>query len=1114
MVSKYRSFHDILYTIVPETLKGASPSKTELDSILTGLGSQWAEAVSPADESLLVERLEIDNFSVIDIEKFKKLLVDNEKIDQIASSEILSQVIQILKCSGNLEKIQGVEHTSSAPFEHIWWPVIEEEIKRLHNEAVDKWCVDSYWIAGMLESFGNHLLDLLCEVSLKIIYPYYNSQTSLRDVLIKHVQKQAHKKEISSNGYQKFVDNMKQAGLRRLICEYPLFGKFIETTIFNWRQNSLNIASRTFRDRYRIAKEFGLSKDFTVVNVEQNLGDVHNKGQSVSILTIMSDDDAIKLVYKPKDLVIEKKYNDLIDCFNKNSSLESFMSIRVLPVHEYGYCEFVEHSLCKNEEEVAQFYWNTGRLLALLYILRCTDCHKENIIACGAHPVLLDVETLLESRIVDQVSEPSSGKDRDLNDIQQRISESVLQTGLLPYWDNVDKAKYPVDVSVLGCKAPDDLFEASTDWIEPNTDAMYLGSVRKKSLVPHCLPVGVGGGCPFFNHIDQLIDGFHKQSLEIIRIKDQLLCDAGPISEFRGIKKRIVLRPTATYFHLRELLLTPEACSNSINQGLALEVLSRSFIEYSLTDKRIWNIFKSEVKQLGCLDIPSFYHLTDGTVIFSDEEKIADFSNDGTILSGFDKCIERIKNFGVADMRFQSDLITGISRASSFHDISCGGSRQLSDLDLTTFLDEQHRINCANQQLELLKYLAIQTGQNKHVWIGMDLLDDGEKFRYQVLGDSLYSGISGVALLEKLVQEKKSDSWITDQFLLRIQRIVADRQELHAWWTQQSLGLGGCGGIIISLYLLGYLDCNLKIEVDRLVDDLLRGFNTSFLDDDFQFDIICGSAGLLGALLLVDTSTSITIAKHVSKFLVRHQHSDGCWKPIRQLATPLGLPDKVYGLYDSDPGLLGFSHGVVGIAAALCIYGSRYSDEDSIISANKALSYLKSHFQDATAIWPELRAKLSNSDTCYTTSWCHGTTGILLGLLILSSESMDCLMSDDEVERALRKWIGEAIPLTDHLCCGSLGISSVMRIFSNSHFCSKDINYILKQRINEIESQVIFDASSGEKFRTLHDINGGMIQTGFFTGNTGVAFAIHPDKKAREALRAVLSCGLLKPMAV
>ena len=204
-------------------------------------------------------------------------------------------------------------------------------------------------------------------------------------------------------------------------------------------KNSLNIVSRTFRDRYLIAKEFTLDKNFTITQVEHKLGDMHNKGQSVCLLTLSSKGDLLKLVYKPKDLTIEKRYNDIIRYLNKHSNLDNLLSIRVLPIDEYGYCEFVEHSFCKNREELELYYSNIGRLLALLYILRCSDCHKENIIACGTQPVLLDVETLLESKIVDQVWDLSGTAQIDSNDIKQRISESVLQTGLLPYWDNVEK---------------------------------------------------------------------------------------------------------------------------------------------------------------------------------------------------------------------------------------------------------------------------------------------------------------------------------------------------------------------------------------------------------------------------------------------------------------------------------------------------------------------------------------------------------------------------------------------------------------------------------------------------------------------------------------------------
>ena len=248
----------------------------------------------------------------------------------------------------------------------------------------------------------------------------------------------------------------------------------------------------------------------------------------------------------------------------------------------------------------------------------------------------------------------------------------------------------------------------------------------------------------------------------------------------------------------------------------------------------------------------------------------------------------------------------------------------------------------------------------------------------------------------------------------------------------------------------------------------------------------------------------------VSKYLIRHQHIDGCWKPIRQIATPLGKPDKVYGLYDSTPGLLGFSHGVTGITAALCVYGSRQNDANVHVAVNKAIKYLKSYFIDQHFIWPELREKGSDK-ICHTTTWCHGTTGILLGMLIILNEDADNLMSEQEINGVIYKWISEAIPLTDHLCCGSLGTSSVMKIILNSDFCPNNLRELIATRIDEIESQVAFDSSNGEKFRTLHDVNGGVIQAGFFTGNPGIAFAMHPGEKARETIRAVLSCGLLRP---
>ena len=272
MNSTYKTFHDILYGLSPISGNDDSlPSKEKLNNILKDLGSQWAEAVSPTDESLLIDRFQIDNLNSVHIEKLIKQLEENESIDQISSSKILRQVLQTLESSDDMQNSTYFKKSLGIPFEHLWWPVVDVEIDRLYHEAMDHLQIDSYWVEGMLESLGHHLLDSLSSLSLKIIYPLYNSKITLRDLLIKHVQKKSKNKEISSTYYNEFVCSMRKEGVRRIICKHPPFGRILQITIDNWRKNSLNIVSRTFRDRYLIAKEFTIDKNFTITQVEHKL---------------------------------------------------------------------------------------------------------------------------------------------------------------------------------------------------------------------------------------------------------------------------------------------------------------------------------------------------------------------------------------------------------------------------------------------------------------------------------------------------------------------------------------------------------------------------------------------------------------------------------------------------------------------------------------------------------------------------------------------------------------------------------------------------------------------------------------------------------------------------
>ncbi|NEE32664.1 DUF4135 domain-containing protein, partial [Streptomyces sp. SID7982] len=70
-----------------------------------------------------------------------------------------------------------------------------------------------------------------------------------------------------------------------------------------------------------------------------------------------------------------------------------------------------------------QFYRRQGALLALLHALDGTDLHHENLIACGPHPVLVDVETLFH---------PPLGPARSADPAARALHDSVHRVGLLP----------------------------------------------------------------------------------------------------------------------------------------------------------------------------------------------------------------------------------------------------------------------------------------------------------------------------------------------------------------------------------------------------------------------------------------------------------------------------------------------------------------------------------------------------------------------------------------------------------------------------------------------------------------------------------------------------------
>jgi lantibiotic modifying enzyme len=107
-------------------------------------------------------------------------------------------------------------------------------------------------------------------------------------------------------------------------------------------------------------------------------------------------------------------------------------------------------------------------LLCLLYVLRATDCHAENLIACGEHPVLVDMETLLhhDTNPLDRLSE-SLWNQRSLHD---KLGASVLRCGLLPRWEISADRRDAYDVSGLGSSTFQQMRMKAPHWRQVNSE--------------------------------------------------------------------------------------------------------------------------------------------------------------------------------------------------------------------------------------------------------------------------------------------------------------------------------------------------------------------------------------------------------------------------------------------------------------------------------------------------------------------------------------------------------------------------------------------------------------------------------------------------------------------
>jgi type 2 lantibiotic biosynthesis protein LanM len=987
------------------------------------------------------------------------------------------------------------ERGKACPFVHAWRPVACWALQMLQGRCTGLstrlQLENEAWL-----DLGEALLQQLSNIADRALWELFNQCRTPGQMLLAHLgEKRDGVGEPVREAYDAFIGELLAKGYEQLLGKYPVLGRLLSTAIELWLQASEEMLFRVAENRDCLNLKFGISASTPLVAVQPCLSDPHRGGRAVAILRFGSGEGVKQIVYKPKDMHVDLVYQQFLHKLNQASTLEPLRCFTVVNKLGYGFMEWVEHKPCKNEDELARFYTNAGRIMAVLHLLRCTDCHHENMIASGDQLVLVDAETILES---DQVALRNDIEDHHcaLSDLQISIQASVLRSGMLPHWVmSGANRRVPVDISALGVKPPP-AERYMPGWLALNSDGMMPGSSIQPCKLPTSLPVSLGDEQQLTNFVNELCEGFNAQLCEAIRHKP-LLLDA--LQAFRGKPRRLVVRATRLYSTIHRQMLEPASLRSAVDFGIKLEQLSRSYL---LASKQplSWPLFHAEVIQMMQLDIPFFEHQIDSEDLFLPNrmKPIAGFMKKG----GISAARLRLRNLDQVEIDFQQQLIRGAIAArhliidhASIEDVVSGQSADFHAAPTAYILRQE-----AFRLGEELWAKAVRDHKGRPEWLGIDLAADGGSFFFGVIGPSLYSGFSGIALLFARMAvatiDADSEKWRQRAcacFEGLEQLTIGDcNDKLFRIVRDMPYGISGIGGIILALTLL---DEAKLLGISQLKSVLLQQVRPERIALDDGVDVIGGVAGLIGPLLLQHQAQALALAVACGDRLLTLQLDNGGWPSYWSKSN------------GRKRAWTGFSHGAAGMAAALARLAQASGEPRFADAARRALFYEQSVYVSDQGNWPDFRR--TDDSKHFMLSWCHGAPGILMSRLVIKASGIDdgLIAADISAARvatveAMIRLSTSAAETPSHICCGLLGLTSLLRV-------DAEISGIeLDPRVNDAERQVVRRALATGAY-TFTSVDAGSLDLpSLFTGKAGVAFSLLEAVAGQRWMSHILSAGL------
>lgn len=1042
-----------------------APTNPKIEAKVNARLKEWCDLVAEGDEALFEKRLAFDG---LDLEAVRRLLGNNGSVGTSLPPAWTDLLNDVLKSVAGFpqeklkEEYAFLKSDKPQPFEELFIPIILLARHKLIDKAGANYDMLSADAAHALDRF---LLVNLTEISCRVLEVEFNTYLACLQLTgVSYAEITKHKD--SRKHYLGFVKSLYDGELLAVFKEYCVLARSVALRIEQWIELSTEFLQRLHNDLPEIQKLFNLNEQDKVVTVEPGTSDFHCNGRTVIILTFES---GFKLVYKPKDMGLEAGYFQFVDYLNGLGIPLEFKILKVIERDGYGWVEFVKQTPLENQAQAQSYFRRTGMLLGLIYVFDGIDFHSENVIACGEHPVPIDMETFFHHR----VNDPQDVKalTSAANEI---IANSVLRTHFLPQLYKV-RDKF-MDFTGMGAMPGEEISMEVLRWKNLNTDSMEYNFEKVKPSSQSNANAPQMGGIYLEpeDYTDEIVGGFEWMYQFLIDNKKHFLAPGSLFSALFCNNARFVFHSTALYTSILRKTAHPDYQREGIDLSIQLDIVSRPFL--SLDEKSVlWPLVAEEESAMWNLDVPKFTVRGNSDAMeFEDGTRTPNcFAN-----SPYEIVKEKLHQLSDRDLAWQIGLIKGSMEAREFRKIKILPPEKPIPIDTETvpLLGKEDLIRHALMLAEEMRTQALCSTAGEPSWVILKGIPNSRQFMLADMQFSLYDGNPGVALFLAALEKVAPGSGFRDMARSCVALMLRWLNKARPSDIKE-YGVGGCygfGSIVYTLTLLSRLLGETELlDAAKFANSLL---SKKIIDDDKSFDIIGGSAGAIMGLLALYKATG-------NRDVLDNAIYCGAHLLNNRVVSPSGF--RVWKYVDeSSPPLTGFSHGAAGIAYSLLKLYQETNEPELLLAAKEAYAFETDAFDDKEKNWPDLRVskdeEFKGKVHGFMTTWCHGAPGIALGRL----GALDALNSEGiqrDIQAALETTKNREYQLHDHLCCGNVGRAEILL---TAGIKLSDPQW--SQEALRLTSKVVHHAKKQGNFKATFLFD--LYNPSFFQGNAGLGY--------------------------